>query len=216
MGESKRKRIVGYKHVNPRHADAFEAGASIVVGTLDYYRTFESDRRDPEEGRVTHNIEFLEPAHYTEPEYAAARQVLKPMLGDLSKYSPLHSVFHNNTIIYTQPPTYIFCCSDQPDEYRMRAGEIVFELSNVALFGQMLREAHPDLLQRSECRPVRYGPRAADPFGPAGPLPTGPFEKSNDFRHENEIRIAWRTTIVDRPCVKLSATSTAKLIRRVN
>lgn len=204
--------MLGYKHMDRGLADRFGTGASIQIGTFEYYRNMEGERADPLEGTVEYKVDRLQSAQAHLPEYAEARQLFWLPADGIGPGQ--HLVFHNNVVRFRLPPSYIFCCSRLPDEKLIAEGQAVFEIDALDLFAHRLTKALSHVLISAKAGVVQYENRSVNPFD-GSILNHDPFKKSTRFSHENEIRVVWQAIQTEKEFLRIAAPRVAPLLKRI-
>lgn len=199
-----------FKHVPLEFADAFAAGTSIQIASLEYYRRLENDRADQLEGVAEYVVPVATPEQLGSEDYADIREAL------MLPRAPIHlGSYVGNVARHVSPPHWVFCASLQPDLGRSVLGEAVFEISNLDLFAHRVSMRSPTHLGCMAIQPVSYEQRSQNPFE-AGLLHVDPFKKDINFQFENEVRVVW-SCAAPRGALpsQVGAPKVATLIRRL-
>lgn len=201
----------GYKHVAAEFADRFATGESIQIGTFESYRSGEGDRVDQSEGSASNVITEYRSAPGQLPTPDEHRRLRAVGFDVRGTGVTIIGAKH----IMLLRPRYLFCCSSEPDFTRVKLGEVVFEISDLELFGHRLTRAHPVLFGAGfACGPVTYAPRRADVLKDE-PVRPDPFLKDPQFETEKELRIVWDVVQVGAPREVIVSHRAAKLIKRL-
>jgi hypothetical protein len=213
LGGQVTKRLVkwvGFKHMDPKYADAFASGASIQLATFEHYRGLEFARRDEMEGTVRYHVD-----HTSHPEDNPGWRVVGPIVESMSGENARIEMF-NTTIQTSLPPAYLFCCSWEPDQQLIAEGMAVFEIADLRTFGKRLLRDNPRKLGRMHVGEVSYVPRTGNPFAGATP-PEGPFFKDPKFASENELRLVFEAAPdpPPEPVIRIGSPLAARLLRRI-
>lgn len=202
---------VGYKHIDPKYADAFARGASIQLATFEHYRNLEFARRDDLEGAVRYEIDNTN--HWDDN---PGWQAVQPIIDELSGITGKQVQLQNVTVMTKLPPAYLFCCSWEPDQQLIAQGQAVFEISNLRAFGKRLHRDNRRQLGRMHVGPVSYVARSGNPFAGETP-PEGPFYKDPKFTSENELRLVFETAPdpPPEPVIRIASPLAARLVRRI-
>lgn len=175
-----------YKHVPAQFADEFERGTSIAVGTLAYYREFESDRSDRLEGAVEGKIGI----HKVEKNGPVEEREWLSQMGIMIDQSS-SGIVEGVTVGKILPTTYIFSVSKFPNQRRIERGEVIFEIRNLFRFAQKIGEAANRDLDRPIIGNVKYKP-VTGTWGVGEIWEPDAFCKGPDWSWEQEVRIAWK------------------------
>ncbi len=202
---------VGYKHIDPKYADAFAGGASIQLATFEHYRKLEFARRDDLEGAVRYEID-----HTNHFEDNPGWQAVQPIIDELGGAAGMEVQLQDVTVITNLPPAYLFCCSWEPDQQLIAEGMAVFEIADLRAFGKRLRRDNRRQLGRMHVGEVTYVAREGNPF--AGQIPPqGPFYKDPKFSSENELRLVFEAAPdpPPEPVIRIASPLAARLVRRI-
>ena len=174
----------GFKHVALDFADRFAAGA-VRIGTFEYYRAMEGDRRDPLEGLT---LDIFNKTIGNEGPAKRDNEILgligfEVLGGQRIKISNVH--------VYDEVPSpYIFCCSIEADyPLAERDGLAIFAIIDLIGFGKAVVEAAGgNFGKRWGFSEVTYSPRVGNPFESGHLLQADPLVKDPKFAAEREIR----------------------------
>lgn len=202
---------VGYKHMAPKYADAFAAGASIQLATFEHYRGLEFSRRDEKEGAVHYHVD-----HTFQPADNPGWQAMQPVIDEAVAATGMTVQMQDVTVITNLPPAYLFCCSWEPDQQLIAEGMAVFEIADLRIFGKRLRQDNRRQLGRMHVGEVTYVAREGNPFAGETP-PQGPFYKDPKFTSENELRLVFEAAPdpPPEPVIRVASPLAARLVRRI-
>jgi hypothetical protein len=202
---------VGYKHMDPEHADAFARGASIKLGTYEHYRKGEDPRADKMEGMVQYDVD-----HTFHPADNPGWQAMQPVIDEAVAATGMAVQMQDVTVITNLPPAYLFCCSWEPDKQLIAQGQAVFEISDLRAFGKPLRRDNARKLGKMHVGELSYVARSGNPFTGQTP-PEGPFYKDPKFSSENELRLVFEAAPdpPPEPFIFIASPLAARLVRRI-
>jgi hypothetical protein len=202
--------VEAFKHVPLPFAEAFEAGTSIQIGPLEYYRRLESDRADKLEGIAEYAVSMATPEQLESDRYADVREALMLPRGPLRG-----AAYFGNVVQHLSPPYWIFCASLEPDNTRVGLGEAIFRITDLELFAHRVSMKSPIDLGCMTVRTVVYEQRSQDPFE-SGLLEVGPFQKALEFQFENEVRAVWSSPAPSGAApFQVEAPKVSRLIKRI-
>jgi hypothetical protein len=201
--------MIGYKHIPHQYAALFATGEQIAIGTFDYYRSLENDRGDTMEGLACFRQEV--PQLFSEPPNLRQREALQAM--SIVVEGGGGNCLIGNKTSWSVPSAYMFCVSKEPDTSRMN-DEAIFKITDLEEFAKLLHNAHRQFLGPPEVREVQYVGKTGDPF--EVPVGFGPFDKSQAFSFEKEIRMVWPTSDENHGWRLLNVPSCSRLVERLS